>query len=165
MGHAIEIPDRDPGENGVHHDDSAVGKILAQDDLSKVNWGGIEKLNASAVGPEVVVDQIREHQQSVRGSSRECHIRSAAQPARVVHSIQRTQTKHNQHKDRHDQGQQHGTATRKVAHLLFEYSGDGLRESRKIPAHLRNLNLWRGGSPSSLTETLACELSPNPKME
>ena len=51
------------------------------------------------------------------------------------------QAKYEQHKDRHDQGEQHGPAAGEIAHFFFEDRGHGLGESREIPSQFQALGV------------------------
>src|ERR1700751_1667599 len=75
------------------------------------------------------------------------------------------EAKDQQHKDGHDQSQQHGAAAAQIAHLFFEYGGYRLRESRKLPAQLQALHFLHLRTSSSFVQILSAKLSADAKVK
>src|SRR5690349_3136158 len=109
-------------------------KIFCDYDRAHLYWGDKEKLDAHAVGSEVVVDQIRKKQQTVGRANREGEIGIVSNGVRAVGIA--AHVKQQQHNDRHDQSKEHWAAAREVTRFLFHNGGELARETRQSPSGL-----------------------------
>src|SRR5690348_17557167 len=113
-------------------------KIFCDYDRAHLYWGDKEKLDAHAVGSEVVVDQIRKKQQTVGRANREGEIGIVSNGVRAVGIA--AHVKQQQHNDRHDQSKEHWAAAREdrkstrlnSSHPSISYAVFCLKKKKKI---------------------------------
>src|SRR5260370_909799 len=98
------------------------------------------QLNAAGICPEVVVNEVRTHQQGVSGTYRKDKTHLLTEEA----FSSAPQYEHHEHG--HDQSEQHWAAAREVAQLFFEDRRYRTGKHRKIPSAANRADVLRSSA-------------------
>ena len=79
--------------------------------------------------------------------------------------VHRSQAEEDQDKDRHDQSQQHGSATEKITNFFFEDRRHWWGESRQNPAQPQETDLWAERDGGHFAQVFAAILRQQPHVQ